>query len=360
MNVGSSSYYLQSSNYATSQIGLYINLANGDITSKNGGGTILINPSNANGLFVIKDSGSKVLMNVGSGSYFLQSSNYDASAGFKLDLANGNITGHNFHIYLTKDGNYLSIGGAGKEFAIDVNGMFQVGWDGNTYLRKSAKLTVESGQILSGPNDAPGKYYEFNSNGGVIGGWKITENTIESEMGNVILTSTAQEGTIEIRGETSGRNYFKMGTKFAHPEVSGLNVTQPESGGISFRSVVSGGTQYGSIYYSFGQKSMILGGAPWQIGFSGTPQSLTVYGPIYSYGGDIYVENAVTFGEKGSQKRLGYNTVSNLMTFSDGALAAHNDGGIASKNWVREIVGPLESWIAEFEWPDFGGGDSKS
>ena len=360
MNVGSSSYYLQSSNYATSQIGLYINLANGDITSKNGGGTILINPSNANGLFVIKDSGSKVLMNVGSGSYFLQSSNYDASAGFKLDLANGNITGHNFHIYLTKDGNYLSIGGAGKEFAIDVNGMFQVGWDGNTYLRKSAKLTVESGQILSGPNDAPGKYYEFNSNGGVIGGWKITENTIESEMGNVILTSTAQEGTIEIRGETSGRNYFKMGTKFAHPEVSGLNVTQPESGGISFRSVVSGGTQYGSIYYSFGQKSMILGGAPWQIGFSGTPQSLTVYGPIYSYSGDIYVENAVTFGEKGSQKRLGYNTVSNLMTFSDGALAAHNDGGIASKNWVREIVGPLESWIAEFEWPDFGGGDSKS
>lgn len=358
MNVGSNSYYLQSSNYATSQIGLYINLANGDITSKNGGGTILINPSNANGLFVVKDSDSKVLMNVGSGSYFLQSSNFGNSAGFKLDLANGNITGHNFHIYLTKGSDYLSIGGASSRYAIDVNGKFQVEWTGNTYLRGSAKLTVESGQILSGPNDKPGKYYALNQSGGFIGGWKITENTIESKTGNVKLTSTDEEGTITIRGEEPGKNYFKMGTKFSHPEVSALNVTQAQDG-ISFRSVASG--QYGSIYYNFGLDSMMLDGAPWQIGLSGTPQSLKVYGPIYCYSGDIYVENAVTFGELGSQKRLGYDTVSKLKEFCDDALAAHNDGGIASKKELGALQTQLNGF---YDWvegllPGDADGDGK-
>jgi hypothetical protein len=93
------------------------------------------------------------------------------------------MIGRNFFIHLTNDKGYIKIGEGASTFAIDVNNKFKVAWDGDTYLKGSAALYVESGTIYSGTkngtgNLTAGKYYEFSPSGGRIGPWHIDEKAI--------------------------------------------------------------------------------------------------------------------------------------------------------------------------------------
>lgn len=224
---GDNNYYLQSSDYSGGTTGMRIDLSNGKMISKNSGGTITIDPSSSLALFKIQNSGGNPLMNVGTDEYFLQSAEYEMSTpsntgkGFKLDLKSGYINASDFKLFAKDTNGYIQIG-TGNDFAIDVNGKFQVDWEGNTHLRGSAALYVESGTIYSGKKDGsgdsqPGKYYKFTQDGGTIAGWTIDEKKIfttgeyNSEIG--------AEGTILLDGITwtldfSGTDFsiFKHGS----------------------------------------------------------------------------------------------------------------------------------------------------
>jgi hypothetical protein len=187
MTIGGEGYWLKSLNHgkAGSTNGSKWDLSSGKIESYNTGGRISMDPSDPNKIFTLfgnGDKGEQVLMNVGTGQYYLQSYTYAKSGGtegFYLDLVNGNMTGHNFFIHLTNSQGYIKIGENSSEFAVDVNDKFKIKWTGDTYLKKSANLYVEEGKILSyGKGEDGNPYYEFSENGGRIGPWHITEKSI--------------------------------------------------------------------------------------------------------------------------------------------------------------------------------------
>lgn len=214
MQVGSGGYWLRSADYgrAGTTSGSCWNLENGTFETYNTGGRIKMTPSTASALFQITgyyDGSEKTLMNVGTSNYFLQSANYSSTEGFRLDLSNGNMTGHNFFIYLTNDKGYIKLCEKGSVNAIDVNGKFLVQWDGDTYLKGSAALYVNSGKICSGSKDADdeGKYYSFTQNGGTIGPWHFSEKAFWAGAESEADASTVlhPDGNISLKGKV-----FKM------------------------------------------------------------------------------------------------------------------------------------------------------
>lgn len=215
MNVGTSSYYLQSAYYPDGTQGSYWDLQNGNFVTKNTGGKILMQPSNANALFQVIGNvdGEKTLINIGTNSYYLQSADYVMSTtstkgkGFRIDLGTGYINASDFKLFAKGDEGYIAIG-TGNTYAIDVNGRFQVDWKGNTYLRNTAALYVESGKICSGVAGSvtEGKYYIFDQDGGTIAGWKIGEKNIYNE-DDPDAIQLSSEGTINMK---AGNNYLSL------------------------------------------------------------------------------------------------------------------------------------------------------
>lgn len=186
ITIGENAYWIRSIDYAKPEMqkGSCWNLQNGAFETYNTAGAIRMTPTSDTGLFQVigkPEGGSeKILMNVGNSAYFLQSANYSSTDGFYLDLSNGNMIGHNFFIYLTNSYGYIKFGERGSVNAIDVNGKFIVQWDGDTYLKGTAALYVQSGKICSGTKGTTdeGKYYSFTQDGGTIGPWHITEKAI--------------------------------------------------------------------------------------------------------------------------------------------------------------------------------------
>lgn len=211
MYVGNGSqYYIQNLNWATSNgvKGSKWNLNNGSFKAFGDGGKISIQPDIENALFVVRTNEDKTIMNVGKNAYYLQSADYksDNSAGFQLDLTNGNLQGANFAITLTKGSNVLTIGSKDCTNAIQIkNGTserFSVHWDGSVFLRGDATLTVESGKIQSGGGDTKGKYYSLTKDGGTIGPWHIDEKAIWTGASSSNPTSKlGTDGTILLRGD---------------------------------------------------------------------------------------------------------------------------------------------------------------
>lgn len=184
-----------------------------------------------------KDDGTEVtLMNVGSSSYYLQSIDYGTNSGIRFDLGNGGkITAYNFKIYATGSEGNITIDSGATTYPLDINGKFRVQWNGDTSISGDLTvsgditldgiLTVNSGKIQSGDE---GAHFSFETGGGFIGGWNFTKDSFTSDTGNTTLYSS---GRIEIE---KGEGYFRMGGDTVHPEVSGLNVTGNK--GISFRT----------------------------------------------------------------------------------------------------------------------------
>lgn len=240
MQIGSGGYWLRSVGYGRGDDnGSCWNLDTGNFETYNTGGRIQMTPSNPSGLFQVagKVGGvEKVLMNVGTGNYYLQSADYsDATGtGFKLDLSNGNMTGYNFAINLVKGSDTLTIGSKDNINAIQISNAslgarFEVRWDGSVLLNGEASLTVRSGKILSGDNGSNSlPYYEFTKNGGRIGPWHISEKAIwcgTSESDPTAKLGT--DGTIKLTAENMelimSANMFKVaaigGDSAAYPQL---------------------------------------------------------------------------------------------------------------------------------------------
>lgn len=86
---------IESSNYSENSLGMKINLANGQLSSVNTGGSVTIWPENNKSLLQIKgkksDGTDIVLLNIANNSYYLQSVDYSSSTnqGTKINLGAG-------------------------------------------------------------------------------------------------------------------------------------------------------------------------------------------------------------------------------------------------------------------------------
>lgn len=265
MYVGSgSSYYIQNLAWATSNgtTGSKWNLNNGHFDAKGGGGSIAIHPDNASGLFIVKDSSDKTILNVGT-TYYLQSSDYNTTAhtGVRFDLATGKITAYKFQINAYgSGGNYIKIDSGADTYPLNVNGKFKVGWNGNTVLEGSATLTVKSGIIQSGGGATAGDYYSFNESGGKIGPWNITKDKIYTEPSGEGggYSELGTTGTIKLNA--SSMTLELTDTRFKVANTSGESETYPGIGIFSsyayFGTAVTTGFRCGDGYaYMSGSSS---------------------------------------------------------------------------------------------------------
>ena len=235
MQIGSGAYWLRSVSYGRGAgYGSCWNLENGTFETFNTGGKIVMTPSNANALFQVI-GGGMVLMNVGTGSYFLQSADYNGSnAGVKLDLNNGYLDAYNFQITASSGGNFILITSSGA-YPLNVNNMFYVDWAGNTYILGSALISGNTdiqGILTIGPNGSiqssgGGAYYMFNTDGGKIGGWTISTDKLT----NGKMTLTDSKMTVGDTTISDTKIYFKQGSGIlsvgdstTHVYASGLNV----------------------------------------------------------------------------------------------------------------------------------------
>jgi hypothetical protein len=365
MNVGNSNYYLQSAQYPDGTSGSYWNLQNGNFETKNTGGKILMQPSNANALFQVSgysEGVEKVLMNVGSNSYFLQSANYSSTDGFYLDLSNGNMVGHNFFIYLTNSSGYIKFGERGSVNAIDVNGKFIVQWDGDTYLKDTAALYVQSGKICSGTKGAidEGKYYSFTQDGGSIAGWKIGEKNIYNQ-DDPDAIQISSEGTVNMK---AGNNYMSLSTNgFTIGESVDLGVVnfasvQITPGSVKVQdgsdlgrpgSVATGYYLAGGINgYNWGNINIDFYGGPYGAGkFRASATEVQLY--CYSGYSSLEMGNSVTLEATSSEQ--GWLTLKGNKVYVSGEFYINGnlftdilEDFAYSKDEVDNLIEQVKNW----------------
>lgn len=347
MTIGENSYWLRSIDYGTenSGKGSCWNLSNGVFESYNTGGKILIQPNNANALFVVNDSTGTTLMNIGTNNYYLQSSGYSLSTptvkgkGFRIDIGAGTISASDFNLFAKGDSGYIQIGTSGT-YAINVNGKFQVEWDGDTYLRQSATLIVESGLIRSGNKGSSGNYYyTLNQDGGTIAGWSIGESSISKN--NIELNSASGYILCGQESDTSSA-YCKIlddGTlKAKGVEIAGkIEATSGMIGGWKITS---------TMIASDNNNIQLFSGLV--VGSSSTPGTITLNdgslnlnrgadlrvngGNIYLYGsddtsGNMYVNNDGFIRINGGQLILTGLDELDSDSFEDSIILYTTDGG---------------------------------
>ena len=359
MNVGNSAYYLQSAQYTDGTSGSYWNLQNGDFITKNTGGKILMQPSNANALFQVigNVNGEKTLINIGTNSYYLQSGDYVMSTastkgkGFRIDLGTGYINASDFQLFAKGDEGYIAIG-TGNTYAIDVNGRFQVDWNGNTYLRNTAALYVQSGKICSGsPNNNEGKYYSFTQDGGTIAGWSIGEDKIYNKdhpdaiclysTGEIKMSSDSYSIALDSEGfKISNSAYQAGGYANAIFNSEGLTI-RSNDGGPGASAVgymqISANEIYGYSISSF--YLQFTGG----MGLNGTidwgPNSGELYTigniTINAYTGTITLKDAVDLPTSTS---IAGTAITDL--FAD-------KSDTYTKNEVNELINSMKNWWQE-------------
>lgn len=92
IGTGTNKYYLQSASWSSS-LGMHLNLNNGQAQFRNSGGYVSINPNDSVRLFRVDDEHGNRLMNIGTGYYYLQSSDYISGIrGFRLNLQSHNFS----------------------------------------------------------------------------------------------------------------------------------------------------------------------------------------------------------------------------------------------------------------------------
>jgi hypothetical protein len=274
IHIGSDNYYLQSNNYEEGKAGsgesaeeaigagMKINLKNGridaynlKITSQN----IILDSASESTYFKIKDDAGKTLMNVGKSSYYLQSSNYDATkgTGVKIDLDSGSISADSFQIkaegltldsdgtfYIGDGTEYISFSSAGLSIAAS---SFKL-QTSNIYVGNTA-TTVTIGDsdyscVFRAGNgfgvSASGELFATSglftgaikaAAGSNIGGWTVNSNNLEST-GGMTLYDTGQiyhsdnfevtaDGILHAQGaEINGSGTFK-GAIYAESGIIG-------------------------------------------------------------------------------------------------------------------------------------------
>lgn len=273
-NASTSSYYLQSLDYnIANKTGMKIDLANGrvdaysfylkssslTIDSSNNRFVFDTGADNHNGAFIINGRDNygniKTLMSVGSGTYYLQSANYNGLSGSALE-----------GVYINLRTGHFRVGGSSVEF---------------------------KGQVIAGS--------------GKIGPWNITDYGISSDNGQIYLNVNGNAsfgtscyisngGLYATQGSLGGWNIY-------NGYMSGGNTTLSATQGITTNSVNISGpvfNQYNNqIGYAYGTIGGVVGsdggGETACIGMTSYSNSIVLQGPnirLTPSGGHTYVDNA--------------------------------------------------------------------
>lgn len=140
---------ITSDKYKANSAGMLIDLTDGKIDMINSAGHIILDTTNNNQLFNIS-TGNKTLINIGTNSYYLQSSNYSDNNGTKLDLQNGKLITHDI---IAKNGSFKGHVEATVITATEIQG-------NNTGIIQSLKqLHSTQGQI----NDLRGTKLDYDN-----------------------------------------------------------------------------------------------------------------------------------------------------------------------------------------------------
>lgn len=85
LNIESGKYFMQSEDYSPSFLGTHFDLTNGKLFAYNSfGGDFELDTTKPNNLLVIRDNYNNTLVNIGNSNYFLQSSNYGSDMGTRM------------------------------------------------------------------------------------------------------------------------------------------------------------------------------------------------------------------------------------------------------------------------------------
>lgn len=264
----SSKYYLQSSNFsAGNQTGTRFDLQNGKITSYGAGGYYILDSSNDDILLRIAgiyNNEYKDILTVGSGTYILESLNYDEGQGLHFNLNDGSIQAYNFYLEAGTGDNTLIISSDANDDPLSIgNGNFRVEWDGTTHVNKihaenggtigpftiSSTALTGAGVTLGGDKITVGEGFSADSTGninltgkitgvkwdvtaegratftdihadaGYIGGWKIEKGSISGAGGGVALSSAGG-----ITG--GGGSYFNLDSASGKLTVKDITVIE--------------------------------------------------------------------------------------------------------------------------------------
>lgn len=148
INVDNSNYYLQSDKYSDSS-GMKIDLSSGKIQTSGNNGKVVIEPNNPylqiQGLY----GGSfQNLMYVGTGSYYLQSADYNTNnrKGIKIDLMNGKITGYNLYLAGYNSSGKSIVIDSGATYPLKIGSYFYVDYDG---VLSCSGATIQNANIVN-------------------------------------------------------------------------------------------------------------------------------------------------------------------------------------------------------------------
>ena len=225
INVDNSNYYLQSDKYSSSS-GMKIDLSNGKIQTQGTSGKVIIEPNNPylqiQGLY---NNNFQNLMYVGTGSYYLQSADYNPNSrkGMHIDLMNGKIVGYNLYL--------AGYNANGKSIVLDSSGSyplqigypnFYIAWDGTLHCTGAVidKATITDAHIesLTGDTNATVnimEHFTVDSNG-----------TMSASGANINGTVTAgglKAGTLKI---DSNEIMFDNGGYIIESDEGGLLIGQ--------------------------------------------------------------------------------------------------------------------------------------
>ena len=251
INVDNSNYYLQSDKYSNSN-GMKIDLSSGKIQTSGNNGKVVIEPNSPylqiQGLY----GGSfQNLMYVGTGSYYLQSADYNTNnrRGIKIDLMNGKITGYNLYL--------AGYNANGKSIVIDSSSgsnplqigypNFYVAWDGTLHCKGAVidKATIIDAHIESLTGDT-------NANVNIMENFTVSSSGHMSASGATISGSVAANGSLSAGNVSMSQDRINIGNGAIYVSGDGSIFIDPDvtSDTVFCNTLEVGGRSITNDYFS--------------------------------------------------------------------------------------------------------------
>ena len=144
--MGDDAYYLQSNDYSSSK-GMYIDLENGNILAhKFTLSATGLRLSTTSPYLQIDNSSGNRLINIASGSYYLQSGNYSSGQGMNINLETGKITAYQFQLEAGTGDNKIQLNSSATTYPLQIGQNFKVSWAG---VMTSEGATINTAKINS-------------------------------------------------------------------------------------------------------------------------------------------------------------------------------------------------------------------
>lgn len=338
IGTGTNKYYLQSASWSSS-LGMHLNLNNGQAQFRNSGGYVSINPNDSVRLFRVDDEYGNRLMNIGTGYYYLQSSDYISGVrGFRL-----NLQSHNFSLqqFLPKK----DLTNAGITLSNSSDGYFKI-------VKNRARLAKNVS--LKAPGDTEEKKYHMyidpwgqniylrDCNTGSFYSVGKTKNFCLLDIGIERTTKTFTLTSDDKTTQWTGYRFRILGTTGLQNVVNNmtnktlLDVTSNSSAWsynnssdrLEHKGSISGGKTYTNLYYPLEYATATIRTDQFERALSGTGHTNSM---AYQPGSNRFF----SVRSKSNQK----NTIAGyLCDFTDGNTSStgksytltvdNNDGGV--------------------------------